>query len=483
MSISSEPPRFAIIGGGITGLTAAYRLSQLVPQATLDLFEASDRLGGVLCTRREEGYLVEGGADSFIKKLPWAVELCEELGLGREILPTNAAGRRALVVRDGHLHPVPEGFVILKPHRFGPLLRSPLLSWGGKLRLLYERWVASPPELQQENYDESVASFATRRLGREVFERLVQPLLAGIYTADPHQLSLAATMPEAIQAEREYGSLTRAFFDKSKRDTQNQSEADSQASGARYASFVTLRHGLKQLVDTLAEHLPPETLHLRTAIGSVAKAENQKWTVVLEKGAPLDPYDGVLIALPAPRAATLVEATDRQLGELLQKIQYASSAIVCMLFRRDQIAHDLDGFGFVVPTIEGRDIVAASFSSVKFPGRAPDDHVLVRVFLGGALQPELVDLPDEKLQALALGDLNQLLRIDGDPQRVDLVRWHEKMPQYHVGHVQLVDAIEERVASQEGLELAGNAYRGVGIPQCVHSGDLAARRLAARFEP
>lgn len=480
---SNDSPRFAVLGGGISGLTAAYRLTQLVPHASIEVFEASSKLGGVLSTHRDGEYLIEHGADSFLKKLPWAVELCEELGLGEELLPTNPRGRRALVVRDGRLYPVPEGFVILQPHRMLPMLCTPLLSWGGKLRVLRERWATSPEGLQAADYDESVASFATRRLGREAFERLVQPLLAGIFTADPYQLSLAATMPDAICAEREYGSLTRALLMKSKlEDTTSRGASDSRASGARYASFVTLRRGVGQLVETLAGRLPAERIHLDTAISSVEKRENRRWTIQQEGGTSHGPFDGVVVALPAPRATTIVENVDTQLGELLGRISYASSGIVCMVYRRDQIAHRLDGFGLVVPTVEGRNIIAASFSSVKFPGRAPDDELLVRVFLGGALQPELVDLPDKKLQELAHADLKQLLGITGQPLRVDLVRWHEKMPQYPVGHVQVVDAIEKRVAALEGLEVAGNAYRGVGIPQCVRSGNAAARRLQENYE-
>ena len=197
-----------------------------------------------------------------------------------------------------------------------------------------------------------------------------------------------------------------------------------------------------------------------------------------ESGEALEPYDGVIVALPAPRAARLVEPIDAELGGLLQSIGYASSAIVCMLFRCDQIDHRLDGFGFVVPAVEGRNLIAASFSSVKFPGRAPEDQVLIRVFFGGAMQPEMLELSDEKLCEMARADLDDLLGVSGDPIQAEVVRWQEKMPQYHVGHVQLVDSIEKRVAQQPGLELAGNAYRGVGIPQCVRSGNEAATRLA-----
>lgn len=470
--------RYAVIGGGISGLTASYRLEQLLPTASVELFEASGQLGGVLSTRREDGYLVEQGADSFIRKLPWAVELCEELGLSDQLIETNPVGRRALVVRDGRLHPVPEGFVIMRPHRIGPVLRTPLLTWRAKLRLFRERWVGSPTEIKDANYDESVASFATRRLGREVFEQLVQPLLAGIYTADPHRLSLAATMPEMIESERLHGSLTHAV--RAKKRTAKQSDADSQESGARYASFVTLRGGLRQLVETLADRLPRENIHLDTKITSVSQTDDRQWTLQEENGTQHGPFDGIIVALPAPRAASLLESEDSELSELLGKISYASSAIVNVVYKREQIAHDLDGFGFVVPTVEQRDIVAASFSSVKFVDRAPDDEVLIRIFLGGALQPELVDLQDDQIRQLALENLDQLLGIEGNPSQIELLRWREKMPQYHVGHVQLVESIENRAAQLDGLELAGNAYHGVGIPQCVRSGDRAARRFADR---
>ncbi len=468
-TLPTESFRFAIIGGGITGLTAAYRLSQLLPQSSLDLFESSDRLGGVLDTHRDGPLLVERGADSFINKLPWAVELCEELGLGGELIPTNAARRRALVLRSGRLYPVPKGFVVMQPQRLGPLLRTPLLSWRAKLRLLCEPWIRRPADLSRPDYDESVASFATRRLGRETMERLVQPLLAGIYTADQSRLSLAATMPKMIEAERQHGSLRRAI-----RATQ---QTTAQDAGARYASFVTPRHGLGQLVERLVEQLSAARIERNTPVDRVTRINERRLAIHLRDGSERGPYDGVLVATPAPCAAQLVEPLDSELSGLLRKISYASSAIVVLVYRRDQVAEAIDGFGFVVPTIERRRIIAASFSSVKFVGRAPDDQLLVRVFIGGAMQPELVDLPDEELTELACTELAEILGIRGKPLQTEVVRWREKMPQYHVGHVQLVDAIEHRVEQHPDLELAGNAYRGVGIPQCVRSGNAAARRL------
>ena len=442
----------------------------------MELFEGSDRLGGVLWTHRESDLLVERGADSFLRKLPWAVELCKELGLEQAILPTNETQRRALVVRDGHLYPVPEGFVVMRPNRLSPVLRSPLLSLRGKLRLIKERWVPAAKKVDGDLQDESVASFAIRRLGQETFDRLVQPLLAGIYTADPEKLSLAATMPAILEDEQKHGSLIKAAVENRK---SHDSATDSQASGARYASFVSLEGGLQQLIEVLAEQLSEKQIHLNSKISSIAKNEDGRWSILLSNATCMEAFDGVIVALPAPRAAEVVSECNPILSELLGLIPYASSAVVSVLLNRDKITKALDGFGVVVPTIEGLDIVAASFSSIKFPGRASKDKVLVRVFLGGALRPEMVDHTDDTLQEIATHQLSALIGYNGTPTVVDIVRWREKMPQYHVGHLQIVDKIESTVKDQSGLELAGNAYHGVGIPQCVRSGEEAAKRLVA----
>lgn len=492
--IHPTPLKFAVVGGGISGLTAAYRLTKLLPQAHVEIFEASDRLGGVLATHHDGDFLVERGADSFFTKQPWAVELCEELGLSDEIIPTNSTNRRALVLHQGKLHPVPAGFVLTRPQLVSSILKTPLLSWRGKLRLLAERWVRRPRDLEQDQFDDNLAHFATERLGREAFERLVEPLVAGIYTADANQLSVAATMPEAITALREHGTLWHLDH-----------QGAEVASGARYGSFVSLRGGVGQLVTALAKYItensrnpspspsPPsisstgrggglgQSLHLNASIASVARDEHQSWLVQFADGTSRGPYAGVVLALPTPCAATLIDKVDPQLAELLGRIRYASSAVVILAFRQDQIERKLDGFGFVVPQVENREIVAASFSSIKFPGRVPSDMVVIRVFLGGALRPELVQLPEAELERIALAELRHILGIRGEPTQVDIVKWREKMPQYHVGHVQLVNAIEDRANQHEGLAFAGNGYRGVGIPYCVRSGDNAARRLAERF--
>lgn len=458
------------MGGGITGLTAAYRLKRLLPRARIELFESSDRLGGVLDTHRTGELLVERGADSFLNTHPEAVELCRELGLSEELIPTNSGERRALIVRGGRCHPVPQGFVVIRPHRVGPLLSTPLLSWRGKLRVLKEPWIRPPVDIQRADYDESVATFATRRMGREVFEWLVQPLLAGIYTADPYKLSLAATMPDALAAEREFGSLLRAA-----------KCAPRNESGARYANFVTLRGGLARLTHKLADQLPAETIGLNSPVRHIARSGECAWRLSNAAGETLGEYAGVVVAAPAPRAAEMIEGADSELAALLRKISYASSAVVSLALRRDEIGNMPAGFGLVVPTAENRPIVAASFSSAKFPARAPDSHLLVRVFLGGSLRPDQMDLSDAALEEIALKQMRELLSLRGKAVVVDIARWSEKMPQYHVGHLRLVKAIQQRAAELPRLSLAGNAYHGVGIPQCIRSADDAARRLAEQL--
>lgn len=479
---SSRPPRIAVVGGGITGLAAAHRLRKLIPHVELQLFEASDRLGGPLFTIVHDESLLEQGADSFLIKTPFALDLCRELDLADELIPTNEQHRRALVVRDGRLVPVPEGFMLMKPQNLRAMLKSPLLSPLGKLRLLAEPLAPVPAAVNRPGYDESVASFATRRLGREVYERLVEPLIAGIYVADARELSLAATYPEFLEAERQHGSLWRSVR-KARQLTERDGSAQTPQAAARYGQFVTLRSGLRTLVDALVHKLPAQAIRLRTPVMQVERHATNRWTVKTAPGAPLEHFDGVLIAAHAPQAAPLLSSFDAELSRELASIEYASSAVVTLVYHRQDIDHPLDGFGVVVPAIERRPIVAASFLTVKFPGHGPPGRAIVRVFSGGVLQPDVVDRDDQTLIATAKQQLVELIGANGEPIETHVLRWRDAMPQYHVGHPTRVEAIEQCVASHVGLELAGNAYRGVGIPQCIHSARQAAERLAKAFSP
>jgi oxygen-dependent protoporphyrinogen oxidase len=367
----------------------------------------------------------------------------------------------------------------MQPRNLEAVRRSPILGLVGKLRLRAEPLVRAPRSARESDHDESVASFATRRLGRQAFERLVEPLLAGIYVADATQLSLAATMPEFLAAEREHGSLRAALRASGAQQPASADPADGPAgTGARYGAFMTLRSGMGTLIDALAASLPPESICLSTPVASLAKKSNARWQATLADGSA-EEFDGVIIAGPAAAAAHIVEGCDQQLRELLAQIQAASSVVVTLIYRQDQIARPLDAFGFVVPRVENRSILAASFPSVKFPGRGTPAQTPIRVFLGGALRPQAIARGDAELIATAQRELADLLGIRGVPSRATVARWPASMPQYRVGHLALVDAIERRVAAHAGLELVGASYRGVGIPQCVRSGRLAAERLAA----
>jgi protoporphyrinogen/coproporphyrinogen III oxidase len=456
-----------VVGGGISGLSAAHRLTELAPGLNVVVLEAGHRAGGVLQTVHRHGFLIEQSADNFITNVPWAVDLCQRIGLGDQLISTRTEQRGALVVHRGRLVRVPEGFVLLTSARLWPLVTTPILSPLGKLRLLAERFVPR----RVESGDESLAAFARRRLGRETFERLVQPLIGGIYTADPEQLSLAATMPRFIEMERRWGSLIRAA-------RAERSSKDDQESGARYGLFATLRGGLGTLIERLVEKLPPGSVRLARPVETIARQSDGTFAIGI-RGSDSISCDGVIVTAPAPQAAILLADVDEAIAQDLGKIQYAGTSIVTLAYRREQIGHALDGFGFVVPAVERRQILAGSFSSVKFSGRAPEGCVLLRVFLGGACQSELNALSDDELRAIVAGELEPLLGARGEPLFSEVVRWANAMPQYHLGHNERVAAIEHGVERVRGLELAGNAYHGVGIPHCIHSGELAAERMVS----
>jgi oxygen-dependent protoporphyrinogen oxidase len=345
------------------------------------------------------------------------------------------------------------------------------MSWRGKLRmgldLVLPRRV---PPAEGDEEDESLAQFVTRRLGREALERVAQPMVGGIYTADPAKLSLRATMPHFLDMEQRHGSLIRAL-------RHNQRQAAQQgASGPRYGLFTSFRHGMQTLVDRLQSCLPADMIRLQTrVVGIEHQAETSAWIIRLE-GQPSIKADAVCLALPAPKASSLLNAVDAELAAEMQ-IPYASSAIMNMVLRRRDVAHPLNGMGFVVPAVENRALIACSFSSVKFAGRAPEHQVLLRAFVGGAMHQEQFEQSDEEIQRAVLHDLRQLLGVSGEPLHVSLRRWPQSMAQYHLGHLQRVARIESLVSRLSGLVLAGNAYHGVGVPDCIRSGNEAAQAL------
>lgn len=467
----SEVPRIAVVGGGIAGLAAAHRLVELAAArraaVELILIEALDRLGGTIATEYADGYLIEGGPDSFLTEKPWGVDLCNRLGLGERLIPTQPGRRRTLLLRGHRLLPLPDGFQVLAPSLLIPFWRSPVLSWRGKLRATTELIV--PRRRSQE--DESVGEFVTRRFGREVLERVVQPLVSGIYAADPSGVSLLATMPRFAEMERVQGSIIRAL----RRSAQPRELRDG--GGPRWSLFTAPAGGMQELVFAIAQRLPPTSVKLRRRVTSVARAGGARpWRVNLADGTTLL-VDGVILAVPAPKAARLVSGLDPALGGQLAAIRHHSSAVVTLGYDRAAVRHPLDGFGFVVPRVEGRPILACSFSSLKFPGRAPDGSVLLRAFVGGDWAPDALERDDAGLAAATQQHLGGILGISSPPVLVRVHRHAAAMPQYEVGHLDRVGAIRDRIARHPGLAFCGNALTGVGIPDCIHSGEQAAEQV------
>lgn len=470
---SARHRRIVVIGAGITGLSAAFRLQELQARQTVPaeivVLEATSRVGGLFGSERIGEYLIELGADSFITNKPAAVRLCQRLGLESELIPTDDRYRRSLILFQGQPVETPEGFNLLAPGKWWPFLTTPLLSWAGKLRVAQELFIPKGPA----EADESLADFVRRRFGNEVLERIVQPLVGGIYTSDPEKLSLRATLPRFIEMEQRYGSVIRGL-----RQQADRSREDS-ASGARYGLFASLRRGMSHLLETLQERVQRGSqLRFGVPVRTIERHPEVErgYRLQLSTGELLT-ADGLVLALPAHVSARLLSPLAEELAAELGGIEHASSAIVVSGHRLADIAHPLDAFGLVIPHVERRRILAVSFLHRKFPGRAPADRAILRTFVGGAMQPEEFERTDAEIETLVLQELREILGVTGTPDFVRIARYPQAMPQCHVGHLARVERIESLAARWPGLEVAGNFLHGVGLPDSVESGERAAERL------
>ena len=463
--------RLVIVGGGIAGLTAAHRAVEISREREtaleLTVLEARDRLGGTIETEHAGGFLVETGPDSFLSEKPWGLALCRRIGLESRLVGTDDRFRRVFVWFGKRLHPVPDGFQLLAPTRLTPFITSSLFSWPGKLRMALD--VILP---RGGGGDESLGAFVRRRLGREALERIAQPLVAGIYTADPDELSLLATMPRFVELERRERSLIVGLWKASRK------APAASTSGARWSLFVSLAGGMGELIAALASRLPSDAVRLKHRVGGTERRGVQ-WRVTTEEAGAID-ADAVIVATETHAASRLLRYVDPPLATMLETIPYASSATVSLGYRRADVPHPLDGFGFVVPRAEHRDLLACTFSSVKYPGRAPERHVLIRCFVGGALNAAALERSDDEIVERVRRELGEALGITAAPMLTRVARHPASMPQYAVGHLTTVETIERRLAAIPGLLLAGGGYRGVGIADCVRSGEAAADAAFAR---
>ncbi len=467
--------RIVVVGGGVAGLAAAHRLLELGAQRRIRVdaivYEARCSLGGRIGTERAGGFLIERGPDAFLTNKPWARDLCARLGLTGSLIGPRPAPHSVYVAMAGRLHPLPEGFLLLAPTRIVPMLRSPLLSWRGKARMAMDLLLPRGPTQD----DESLESFVTRRLGREVLERLAQPLAAATRAGDPEVLSLAATMPEFLELERRYRSVIRGMM-----RTRLGRGFGVTGPGNPTSPLMAPSGGMAELIDAIRRRLPGPAVRAGRQVRSILRAAESapstpgRYRIVLDDGTSLE-ADGVILATEAHRAAAIVADLDADLARLLGTIPYASLVSVTLAYRREQIARPVDGFGYLVPRSEGRPIMACTFTSRKFSGRAPADHALFRVFLRG--DAGVVEQDDEALTALAHGELAEVQGVSGVPCLVRVHRHERAMPQYLVGHLSRVAAIEAHAARHRAFALAGAAYHGVGVPSCIRSGEEAAARV------
>jgi len=471
-SSTDRPRRIAIIGGGISGLAAAYRVTEIDPDCQLTLFESKPHVGGALQTAHEDDLQIEHGVDNFITTLPWGLSLCKRLGLSDQLVQTNPDFRRTFVVHRGRTVKMPDGFLMMAPTRMMPLALTPLLSIRGKIRCAMEFFLPR----RREETDESIGAFARRRLGNEAFANLIEPLCGAVYAGDVDKISIDATLSRFRDMERKYGSVIRAMLSQIRARKKSAKTKQAVESGPRFSMFVTLRDGMQLMVDRIAERLPEGSVRENTSVDTIVKNDDSTWNVTTGEGTT-ETYDAVVLATPSYESGRLLEPIDAETAGMLSSIEHSSTAVLTVCYDREQVGHKLDGLGIVVPAVADSPILAISLSSRKYPHRAPEGKVLLRVFVGGVRYPELVDMEEEPLQEFVLKDLAKLLKVEGDPLLVRSARWRRNMPQYFVGHLDLVDRIEQGVSEIENLEVIGNALHGVGIPDCIHTAELAVNRL------
>lgn len=453
----------AVVGGGITGLTAAYVLAGAGVPFTL--YEAQPRFGGVIRTERAGGFLLEGGPDAMLAQKPEALALCRELGLGDSLVPTSTP-RTVYVLRRGRLHPLPEG-VLGIPSRVGPFVRTRLFSWRGKLRMGLDLVAPRGP-----GGDESIASFLRRRLGQEAVDVLGQPLMAGIHSGDPERLSMKATFPRLADLESRHRSLLRGF-----RAAARAARASHPAAGPADSAFYSLRDGLVTLVDALLAKLPSGSLRPAAPVAAVARAGDGFSLQMAAGGAERAP--AVILAVPPARSAALLAGLDADLSRLLAGIPSVSTATVLLAYRREDVAHPLDGHGVMIPWTEALHTSAFTFVSSKFPGRAPEGHVLLRGFLGNARDVRALEATDAGLARIVTSEMTPVLGLRGQPVLVRVFRWPGGTPQMEVGHLERVARVEGRLDLLPGLALAGAGLRGAGLPDCIADGRAAVARIRA----
>ncbi|CAN5637178.1 protoporphyrinogen oxidase [soil metagenome] len=469
--------RVVVIGAGISGLSAAYALLKTaqIEKQPLDvvILESTARAGGVINTVRDQARVIECGPEAFITVKPHAVQLCEELGIANRLISTASEHRRTFVAFEKQLHPLPDGFMMLAPTQFLPFVTSKLFSVGGKMRMALDLILPKA----HWSCDESLSSFVSRRLGQEALERIAEPMIGGIYGGNPEQLSARATVAKLVDIEEKYGSLIRGLWQekRSNQSKMKKTPGEQAQAGPRYSQMASLDYGMSVLIDSLVCFLPDGCLLANRPVEKIREGvSGRRWDIFCSDKSVLS-ADAVILAIPAKHAAGIVSEVSATLSDRLSVISYATTTVVNLIYKRKDIPHLLNGFGFVVPKTEGRHVRACTFSSIKFANRTPDSETLLRAFVANS------DANDSELEQLVFRDLNYFLGVNAEPVSSIVYRHATGIPQYAVGHGEIVRDIELAVSRIPRLALAGNAYGGVGIPDCIESGKQSARAVLSQL--
>ena len=463
--------KIAIIGGGIAGLAAAYHIHEEISKSTrveCILLESSGKFGGKISTMRFDGFIVECGPDSFISQKPQAIELCKKLGLADRLTGTSPDHPNTYVCLKNKLVTMPDGLSLMIPTKFMPFIFSPLFSWLGKIRMGMDLFIPK----KKGNDDESLASFVRRRMGEEALQKMAEPMLAGIYASDPELMSIKSTFPMFVQTEQKYRSLILGMLARKRQQVIHQAKVP--AGKQPFSLFMTLKNGLDEMVETLVEKSTNVTFRAGTKVTDLSPTE-EDWNLSLDDGSSIS-ADAVVLATPAKISAHLIEQTAPRITGLLNRIRYVSTATVSIAYKKEGFPHPLDGFGFVIPKTEGKRILACTWTSSKFPARVPEEYVMLRCFVGGAMREEWAELDEDAIGTIVREELLDLMGIDREPVFLKVFQHKKSNVQYQVGHAALVESIRAGLKSFPGLFVTGSAYTGIGIPDCIQDGTEAARK-------
>ncbi|USB32261.1 protoporphyrinogen oxidase [Paenibacillus sp. YPG26] len=457
MSDSDSSRNIVIIGGGLTGLSAAFYIRKFYREkgvpVQITILEKGKSMGGKIETLHRDGFVIEKGPDSFLARKTAMIDLAKELELDHELVSMNPGAKKTYIVKRGVLHPMPSGLVLGIPTELGPFMKSGLVSWGGKIRALMDLVIPA----RKSTGDESLGNFIERRLGAEVLTNVTEPLLAGIYAGDTYKLSLQSTFPQFGEVERVHGSLMRGMMTGRKPVETH--------TGTKRSAFLTFRQGLQSLVHGLVHELHDVDQRLETEVLEIRQGSSRAYEVDIAEGGVLH-ADQIVVTTPAFSAAKLLEPFVDVIA--LTAINYVSVANVVVAFDKKDLQGIQDASGFLVPRAEGRNITACTWTSTKWLHTSPDDKVLLRCYVGRSGDEQNVQLPDDSLTELVLKDLRELMGITATPLFSEITRLPKSMPQYPVGHLQQIAGLREELKSKApGLYVTGAAFEGVGLPDCI----------------